>query len=85
MSRKSYKWIVPEEIPSPIARKRTEYDECIEEFLKSGLESVRVNIPNTNPKTLSSQLSSRRKAKGLKNKVAVCCRKDKVYLVRVKS
>ena len=85
MSRKSYKWIVPEEIPSPIARKRTEYDECIEEFLNSDLESARVNIPGAKPRSLARLLVRRIEQKGLKDKVTVSVRKERIYLVRLKS
>lgn len=85
MSKSKYKWLVPEEIPEPLrfVRKRGEYDECLEEFLKSGLPSARVNIPNTKPKNVWSQLRRRVKNKGLRDKVKVSIRGDKVYLLRV--
>jgi len=83
---KKFKWIVQEELPPPekFVRKRKEYDECIEEFLDSGFETVRVNIPDVKPKNLYRQLHDRIKQKGLEGKVRVCMRKDKVYLVRLK-
>jgi len=82
MSTKKFKWLQPEEVPKLASRRRTEYDECIEEFLQSGLESARVNIPNTHHKTLVSQLLTRIKEKGLKDEVAVRQRKGAVFLTR---
>jgi len=83
MSKKQYKWLIPEEIPSPLRGTiRTEYDECIDEFLKSGLESARVNLSDVKPKTLARMLVNRIKKKDLKDKVTVALRKDKVYLVK---
>ena len=83
MSKKEYKWIVAEELPPWLMpRKRKEYDECIDEFLKSGLESARVKISDVKPKTLARILASRIKKKDLKDKVTVALRKDRVYLVK---
>ena len=83
MSEK-FKWIVKEKIPPPVrfVRKRLEYDECLDEFLKSDLKSARVEIQNSKPKNLYRQLHKRIKEKGLEGKVRVCIRKNKVYLVR---
>jgi len=86
MSKKEFKWIVREELPSPLMfRRRKEYDECIEEFLNSDLESARVNIPGAKPRSLARLLVRRIEQKGLKDKVTVSVRKERIYLVRLKS
>jgi hypothetical protein len=83
LSSKKYKWIIPEEVPSFMkGMRRKEFDECIEEFIQSGLESARVMIPNTKPKSLARILAGRIKKEGLKDKVAVSLRGEKVFLVR---
>jgi hypothetical protein len=84
MSEKKHKFIVPEELPSPLRflRKRGEYDECLEEFFKSNFKSVRVAIPDAKPVSLYRQLNKRLKKKGLREKVKVCIRSGKVYLVK---
>lgn len=85
MSKKHYRWLVPEKLPSPlVARRREEYDECIKEFLDSGLETARVNIPNAKPKSLYRQLDKTLRKKGLRESIRVCIRRDKVFLVRIK-
>ena len=84
MSKKKFKWLVPEELPSPVqVKRRKEYDECVEEFLESGLKSARVNIPGVKPLSLARLLTGRIKRKGLTGKIRVSVRKDKVYLVRL--
>jgi len=82
--KKEYKWIIPEELPRPVRpKKRTEYDECIDEFLKSDLKSARVNIPNIKPRTLYSQLQARIRMRKLRDKIRVSKCGDKIYLVKV--
>ena len=84
MSKKKYKWIIPEELPTPVRpRKRVEYDEAIDEFLNSDLKSARVNIPNVKPRTLYSQLQARIRMRKLRDKIRVIKRKDKVFLYKI--
>ena len=84
MSKKKYKWIIPEELPTPVRpKKRVEYDEAIDEFLNSDLKSARVNIPNVKPKTLYATLQTRIRMRKLRDKIRVCKSGDKVYLVKV--
>lgn len=84
MNKKKYKWIIPEELPSPVRpRKRVEYDEAIDEFLDSNLKSARVNIPNVKPKTLYATLQTRIRMRKLRNKIRVCKSGDKIYLIKV--
>ena len=84
MSKKKYKWIIPEELPTPIRpKKKVEYDEAIDEFLNSDLKSARVNIPNVKPKTLYATLQTRIRMRKLRDKIRVCKSGDKVYLVKV--
>lgn len=86
MSKKEFKWIIPEEIPKwMIVKARKEYDECIDEFLESNLESARVNIPDVKTKSLARLLAGRIKKRQLSDKVRVSVRKDRVYLVRIKA
>jgi len=83
MTKKKYKWIIPEEYPYKIVvKERREYDECIKEFLRSGFDSARVNMPHIKPKTLASQLYVHIKKLGLKDQIKVCLRGDRVYLMR---
>ncbi len=84
MSKKKYKWIIPEELPRPARpKKRVEYDEAIDEFLNSDLKSARVNIPNVKPKTLYATLQTRIRMRKLRDKIRVIKRKDKVFLYRI--
>jgi hypothetical protein len=78
------KILFPEQFQTK-ARKRLEYDECLEEFIGSEFKSVAVNIPDVKPKSLVSELRDRIKRKGLKDKVMVCLRSGKVFLVRLNS
>ena len=82
MSEKKYKWIIPEELPGPVVKRREEYDECLDEFLESGLASARVTIPGVKPVSVARLLATRIKKRGLKGKVMVSVRKGKVYLIR---
>ena len=84
MSKKKYKWIIPEELPTPVRpKKRIEYDEAIDEFLNSDLKSARVNIPNVKPKTLYATLQSRIRKRKLRNQIRVVKHKDRIYLIKV--
>lgn len=83
MPKKKYKWIVAEEIPAPGYFKKSKYDDCIDEFLESGLEAAKVNIPEVKPQSLSMLLRMRIKKRGLTDKIKVCIEKDKVYLLRM--
>jgi len=83
-SKKKYKWIIPEELPTPVRpKKRLEYDEAIDEFLNSDLKSARINIPNVKPKTLYTTLRNKLKKRGLRSRLRVVKHKDRIYLVRV--
>jgi len=59
------------------------YDECVEEFLASGFKSARADFPDVKMSTSYSSLSESVGEKGLKDKVAVCKREGKVFLVRL--
>lgn len=59
------------------------YDACVEEFWNSGLKSARVNFPNLKPNGLSSTLAKSINNMGLRGKVAVRKRGEKVFLVRL--
>ena len=69
MSEK-FKWIVKEKIPPPVrfVRKRKEYDECIEEFLDSDFETVRVNIPTLSLRTSTVNCMNASSTRDLKGK-----------------
>ena len=84
MSKKKYKWIIPEELPTPVRpKKRVEYDEAIDEFLNSDLKSARVSIPNVKPRTLYSQLQTRIRKRKLRSQIRVVKHKDRIYLIKV--
>ena len=83
LSERKYKWIVPEEVPTPGYIKRGKYDECITEFLESGLTSAKVNIPKVKPQSTYLLLRDRLKKMGLEEKTTVCLRKGNVFLVRL--
>jgi hypothetical protein len=59
------------------------YDACVDEFLASGLKSARADFPDVKASTSCSRLSESVDKKGLKDKVAVCKRKGKVFMVRL--
>jgi len=78
MAGERYKWIVPEDIRSLGGV----YDDCIQEFLESGVRSARVDIPGKKPKSTYLLLKKSLRKKGLQDKVSVCMRFGKVYLSR---
>jgi hypothetical protein len=83
LPERKYKWIKPEKL-TPLAYKtREEYDECIEEFLESNIKSARVNISGVKPQSMHMLLLKRIRKRGLRDKIAVCIRKGKVYLVKL--
>ena len=85
MSKKGYKYIVAEKLPSRLEfKRRIEYDECVKEFLEGEVDSARVVIPGVKPKTLARILIERVKKQGLNKQVMVSIRKDRIYLVRLK-
>lgn len=63
---------------------KNKYDECIEEFLESGLESARVDFPNVKLNSLYALLKDSIDKKGLKDKIRACRRKGNVYLVKLR-
>ena len=83
LSERKYRWIVPEEVPTPGYIKKGKYDECIQEFLESDLASAKVNIPRVKPQSSYLLLRDRLKKMGLEEKVTVCFRKGDVFLVRL--
>ena len=83
MAKRKFKWIVPEEVPVPGYIKKGKYDECIKEFLESGLASARVEIPKVKPSSSYLLLRGRINKMGLREKITVYKRKDKVFLIKL--
>ena len=75
-----------EEIPKP-RRRLPQYDECLEEFLKSGYDLWQVNInalPSKKPRVILSSLKWRIKHRSKFKNIHVFMHKNKIYLEKVK-
>lgn len=70
--------LIPEEIPS--VSKATVYNDVIEDFLKSGEPSARVEMPKRKPSTLHQGLLKAKRLNPKYASVSVVRRGDTVYL-----
>ncbi len=73
--------LISEELPVLERAVRTsEYDELLDEFIKSSLKTARVEYPDKSMKALMAALRSRIKKRNLNVKVAL--RKGNLYLTK---
>jgi hypothetical protein len=76
---KSYK-LMSEELPKS-AKRGSEYDGLLNEFIASNLKTVRVEYPTKTVKALMAGLRSRIKRRALKIRVSI--RKGNLYLTKI--
>lgn len=72
--------LIPEKIPKAV-KFGSKYDDIIDAFDKSDKESVRVDAPKMDMKTLSMGLRTRIRQRDMTD-IKVSMRGDKVYLAR---
>ena len=73
--------LVPEELPGPVtARRASIYDELLDEFVSSIMDTARLEYPGRSVNALMAGLRSRMKTRGLS--VRVVLRKGKLYLTK---
>jgi hypothetical protein len=73
--------LVPEELPGPVTARRTSiYDELLDEFVGSSMDTARLEYPGRSVNALMAGLRSRIKTRSLP--VRVVLRKGKLYLTK---
>ena len=73
--------LVPEELPGPVTVRRTSiYDELLDEFVSSSMDTARLEYPERSVNALMAGLRSRMKTRGLSARVVL--RKGKLYLTK---